>query len=441
MNALERLRAGGVVGGGGAGFPLYQKLAARVKTLLINAAECEPLLRSDQYLMLHETEALLRGAEALRALAGAEQCVLCLKEHYREQRRVLREGIERLALERVSLKAMPAVYPIGDEQAVVYEATARAVPPLRLPSSVEATVVSVSTAINAYYAQSGVPVTHRYVTVAGCVLRPGVYHVPVGMPVSELLEQAGGCTVREHRVFLGGPMMGTLLHPQDDAVVTKTCGGVLVFPAAHVLVRQAELPLAHMRNRAKAACIQCRTCTDLCPRYLLGHPIAPHLSMRAFAMGRDMQDGSPLLCMECGVCELYACPMSLSPRAVQRMYKEALRGQGARPDFAAEAAHRMRGCRQVPTERLMVRIDVSAYAFDTPAQAVEVTSERVRIPLRQHIGVAAAPCVAPGERVRCGDTVGRMAPGALGADVHASIDGVVERVDADAVVIGREAAR
>ncbi|MEG2702558.1 MAG: 4Fe-4S dicluster domain-containing protein, partial [Clostridia bacterium] len=89
--------------------------------------------------------------------------------------------------------------------------------------------------------------------------------------------------------------------------VTKLCGGILALPVEHPLLHKALLPPQHVRNRARSVCIQCRTCTDLCPRYLAGHPIYPHLSMRAFAMGETLEK-SAALCMDCGVCDLYACP-------------------------------------------------------------------------------------------------------------------------------------
>lgn len=434
MSELDDLRLCGVVGGGGAGFPLWKKLAAPVDTLLINGAECEPLLRSDQYLMLHEASTLVRAADRLRALCHAQQAIICLKDHYHAQREALQKAIAETGLQ-VLLHDLPTVYPIGDEQAVVLSATGRTVPPGGLPGMVGCTVVSVSTAINAWYALQGTPVTHRLLTVAGEVARPGLYRVAVGALVSDVLAAAGE-TTRPCRLVLGGPMMGPLIPEGADPVVTKTCGGILALPLDHPVVLKATLPPEHVRSRARSVCIQCRTCTDLCPRFLSGHPIYPHLSMRAFAMGMELEK-SAALCMDCGVCELYACPMGLSPREVQRSMKAALREKGEKNSFALGQPNAFAIGRHVPSERIAARIRVTAYEFETPASVMDVEPSTVRIPLRQHIGASATACVRVGDAVRAGQPVGRMAEGALGADVHASISGRISAMTADAVTIER----
>jgi Na+-translocating ferredoxin:NAD+ oxidoreductase RnfC subunit len=181
MKALDLLQSGGAGGGGGAGFPTWKKLSAPAETLLINGAECEPLLQSDQYLMLHQAQRLVRAALALGEIVGAAGIVIALKDHYVSQR----VAVENAALgSGVSIRALPTVYPVGDEQSVVFECTGRVVPPGGLPGSVGCTVVSVSTALNALATLEGVPVIRRLVTVAGEVSRPGLYEVPVGTPVN-----------------------------------------------------------------------------------------------------------------------------------------------------------------------------------------------------------------------------------------------------------------
>ena len=436
MKALDLLKSGGVVGGGGAGFPTWKKLSAPVQTLLINGAECEPLLQSDQYLMLHQAQRLVQAALALGEIVGAADIVIALKDHYGSQRAAL----ESAALGRgVSIRALPTVYPVGDEQSVVFECTGRAVPPGGLPGAVGCTVVSVSTALNALAALEGVPVTQRLLTVAGEVSKPGLYEVPVGTPVDEVIAAAGGLTALGARVMLGGPMMGALQSMNAHPVVSKTCGGILVLPEEHLLVRFARLEPEAMRSRARSCCIQCRCCTDLCPRYLLGHPIFPHLTMRAFGMGAG-PESSANLCMECGICELFACPMGLSPRRIQQLAKEELRALGQKPAFSmVDEQREVRLWRQLPSDRLAQRLQLDLYAFPTPDTAVPVSAHMVRVPLRQHIGAPATPLVRVGDRVRAGQEIGSMAEGQLGASVHASIAGVVTEVT-EAITIREEAA-
>ena len=434
-SALTLLKAGGVFGGGGAGFPTWKKLAAPAETLIINGAECEPLLKSDQFLMLQNADTLVLAADALREIVGASKAIIALKAHYEQQTRALETALKARDVP-VSLCILPAVYPVGDEQAIVYASTGKIVPPQSLPGSVGCCVVSVSTALNAWAALRGIPVTKRLVTVTGLIRRPGLYDVPIGTSVRDVIGTAGGATVSAYSVLLGGPMMGELLKDWEQAVITKTNGGVLVLPETHLLARRASLSLTHMRNRAKSACIQCRFCTDLCPRYLLGHALYPHRVMRAFAM--DRADPSALLCMECGICEMYACPMGLSPRRVQASLKPWLRDDGTQPDrelYPRQGA--MRDGRQVPSERLSARIAVSEYDMPVPEKVVAVTPGHVCIPLKQHIGVLAKACVLPGDRVAKGQVIGEMDADALGANVHASIGGTVVSVE-DSICIQAE---
>ena len=435
MKELDLLARGGVVGGGGAGFPLWKKLSAPAEQLLINGAECEPLLKSDQYLMRTYPAQLIEAASRLAAIVGAREAVICLKDHYTPQIDALRAALKSSACTPpVRLHLLPTVYPIGDEQALLHSATGKTVPPGALPGSVGCAVVSVSTALNALRALNGKPVTSRFVTVAGEIRSPGLYRVPIGMSVKELLEKAGGVTVPRFRLVLGGPMMGPLADESDPGVVTKTLGGVLVLPEDHTLVRHAMLSMDQARIRARSACIQCRTCTDLCPRHLLGHPIYPHLTMRAFAAGTRLEP-SAMLCMECGICELYACPMGLNPRRIQQAQKAELRAKGERPSFELKEPPALAEYHQAPSGRVLARINASRYDIPVPGEAVCLTTDVVCIPMRQHIGAPAEPCVTPGSTVRIGDVIGRMPENALGADIHASICGTVEHADQSHVVI------
>ncbi len=156
--------------------------------------------------------------------------------------------------------------------------------------------------------------------------------------------------------------------------------------------------------------------------------------MRAFAAG-DRLEPSALLCMECGVCELYACPMGLNPRRIQQAQKAALRAAGEKPAFTLKAPPALAECHQAPSGRLLARIHAAQYDIPVPQEAVAVDAPFVCIPMKQHIGAPAVPCVSAGDMVARGGVIGRMAEGALGADVHASICGTVERADADVVVI------
>ncbi|NLG26579.1 MAG: electron transport complex protein RnfC, partial [Chloroflexi bacterium] len=148
------------------------------------------------------------------------------------------------------------------------------------------------------------------------------------------------------------------------------------------------------------------------------------------------------LCCECRLCEAYACPLGLSPLAYYRACKAELRQQGwqntvhrrARVQPLAELNDR-----RVPVSRLIDRLGLSAYAERTAAyDLAERAPAEVCVLLKQHAGAAARPVVAVGQRVRAGDLLGEIPEGALGARVHASIEGVVQAVSAESVTLRRE---
>jgi Na+-translocating ferredoxin:NAD+ oxidoreductase RnfC subunit len=191
-------------------------------------------------------------------------------------------------------------------------------------------------------------------------------------------------------------------------------------------------------RRGISTCDQCRDCTDLCPRYLLGHDLKPHEVMRAINYGLDRPPDkvtAATLCCECRLCEAYACPLELSPMAYYVAIKGELRAQGwTRPKAAPGARlvpHPMRDGRLVPTHRLMARLGLSEWEEQVcPLDETEHRPGRVVLALRhpRGIGVPAVPAVQEGQSVKRGQVVAMVPEGKLGAEVHASLSGRVTRV-------------
>ena len=224
---------------------------------------------------------------------------------------------------------------------LVQQVTGRSVPERGLPLDVGCVVENVGTVLAVSDALEGIPVTEKFLSVTGAVKSPVMFRVPIGTPVRDVLQKAGTLT-GQYAVILGGPMMGKILAEEQDisrAVVTKTTGNLLVLPKDHYLVRRTLMPREKMVRRATAACIQCRMCTDLCPRYLIGHEVYPHRTMRNLWRQSAITDekefeqcfGSAANCCNCGVCEMFACPMGLSPRKMNEYAKELLRERGSIP--------------------------------------------------------------------------------------------------------------
>ena len=447
---VQAVRAAGVVGAGGAGFPTHVKLSSGVDTVIANGAECDPLLQCDQRLMESRAVEIVRGVQLAMEATGATRGILALKDEYRAAEAAVRRAIQ-TAGDRSSLSVhlLESRYPAGDEFVLVYETTGRLVPETGLPLHVGCLVQNVQTLFNIARAVRGATVTHRLLSVVGAVARPVTLWAPVGTPVREVLGWAGGIqlprwserTVDDYAIVLGGPMMGRVATSLDETV-TKMTSGLLVLPRDNAVVRYMTRSKRSWVRRGISTCDQCRDCTDLCPRYLLGHDLKPHEVMRAINYGMERPAGqvtAAVLCCECRLCEAYACPLELSPMSYYVTIKKELQAQGwvnevhKRADFEP---HPMREYRLVPTHRLTARLGLGEWEHQTcPLDETDYRPERVLISLRQHIGAPARPVVSIGDRVAVGDLIAQIPQDALGAAIHASIAGRVSRIDSTAVEI------
>jgi Na+-translocating ferredoxin:NAD+ oxidoreductase RnfC subunit len=467
MRDLSRLiLEAGVAGAGGAGFPAQVKYAGGAGIFIVNGAECEPLLKTDQYIMTRFADRLCRAALAVKEHLNAGRVIFALKEHYREQIAALKAAAGEFP-GNIEFRLLDSVYPAGDVQVLLYETTGLIVPPGGLPLAAGAVISNAGTLLGVADALEGKPVTHKYLTVAGCVERPSVLHVPIGAGFEECIRLAGGPDKRAAGtgffVIAGGPVMGRPVSPGGTGaeVVTKTTSGIIVLPEDHYLERRQRLSPVHMKNRARAACIQCCMCSDLCPRRLMGSPLRPHLVMRAFGSAPDTDEllkfeaaKNALLCCECGICEIYACPMELSPCRINILIKQELRRRGIRPEFSPGSPPSPdRPYRRIPSERMAARAGVLEYyppeghgfspgtgcRGDPLGHFAEMSRcARVAIPLSMHAGAASVPCVTPGQRVKAGDLIADIPEHSLGARVHASISGVVGEIEGGRIIIEAE---
>lgn len=422
-------RAAGLVGAGGAGFPSQVKLGARAEIVVANAAECEPLLASDMALVLREADLVVRGLRLAMQATGAREGVIGVKAKHRDAIQAL-EGAGR-GIPGLRLHLLDDYYPAGDEHVLVYETLGRLVPEGGIPLEAGVVVQNVATLAGLARAVDGEPVTWRYVTLTGAVERPATMQLPIGLSLSEALAAAAGPAVSDYEIILGGPMMGRLAGP--DEVITKTTGGVIVLPSAHPLAIRHRQGLGAILRQAKSACCQCSACTEVCPRHLLGHDIRPHRIMRTAAYSAAPPfDGitTAFLCSECGLCWHYACPMGLSPARVNQNLKRQLSAGNMKNPHrrGALSPSPWRDGRRVPTDRLISRLGLDSFEGHAPFVQPGLSPNQVSIPLKQHAGASAVAVVKPGDRVKRGDVIGEIPAGALGARVHASIDGVVESV-------------
>ena len=448
MDTLQSIQTAGVIGAGGAGFPTHVKLNTKAEYVLLNGAECEPLLRVDQQLMKVHPVEIVGGLLLAREVTGAHNAIIGVKKSHPDVIDVLRSTIASMGAEPlVSVGELPDVYPAGDEQVLVHELTGRTVPETGIPAAVGCVVINAETAYNMFNAAKGQPVTEKYVTVGGCVPNPVTVKVPVGTPVSLLLEAAGILPedYDNYEIINGGPMMGPLLHMENNPVdryVTKKSKGYLVLPKDHGLIQKKQKTMEAAVRINRAACEQCSMCTDLCPRHLLGHSTTPHKMVRSLAYGltADETMTAALTCCQCNLCEYFSCPAGINPRMANLYYMTELRKNGIKhTPKASFEDHPMRPYRQVPSSRLIARLGLKQYNKAAPLQEdLQFHPAHVALSLKDHVGAPATPLVSTGEHIVAGQLIAAVQEGNLGANVHASLTGVVEEVNQTHIIIRAE---
>lgn len=444
MDLINKIYRAGIVGCGGAGFPTHKKLDCKVDYLIVNGVECEPLLRTDRYLMIHFADEILLAIEAVGITLEAKEIHIALKETYKQEIESLQAAIDKKN-SRVNIFKMHNFYPAGDEQMIVCDVTGKTVPPGGIPLDVNAVVLNVATMFCIFDAINDRNFTHKYLTVNGEVENPVILHVPIGTSYKKCVELAGGTSLDNYKVIAGGPLMGNVLNKDvfENSFVTKTTSGLIVISDESYLARHEEISLKHMLNRAKSSCIQCTYCTQMCPRYLSGHPLKPHRIMRKLAYSDSLDDilndedvKQAMICCECGICELFACPMELQPRRVNALLKKEFAKKGIRYTKGTGEYSKLeeREYCLIPSKRIATRVGVVQYYDNCIEKLIEFTPEHVEISLKQHIGSPANSLVSVGDKIKCGQLIGSCEQDKMGANIHASIDGLVIEVGESIII-------
>lgn len=434
---IQIMKDGGIVGAGGAGFPSYAKLDKKADTIILNCAECEPLFNLHRQLLAKFAKEILTALEEVRKAIEAQRVIIAVKPTYTNAVEAVEYYLPEFKNTTISL--LPEIYPAGDEIVTIYETTGRIVKPGKLPISEGVIVFNVETMLNTYFAiAQNKGITHKYIVVAGEVKNPVMVKAPLGMKYKDVVALAGGETISNYAYIGGGVMTGNLVSGMD--VVTKTSNAILVLPDNHPVVLKRKTRTQISIARAMSSCCQCRSCTDLCSRNLLGYPIEPHRFMRAVSKGMDNDTVAvinSMYCSQCGLCELYACPQDLSPRTLIGVAKAELRKKGIKmsePVF--EGVHTDRDYKKVPMHRLIGRLGLTKYNVGADFLEEELKPAEVKIMLSQHIGPPCTPVVKTGDALKAGDVV--ATPGdKLGASIHASISGKVTSVTDSYVIIKR----
>ena len=432
------MQSAGIEGCGGAGFPSYAKLNEKADTIILNCAECEPLLKLHRQVLKKYAEKIMLGLESIRAAVGADRAIVAIKPSAKHTIEAIKYAI--IELNSISIGLLPEVYPAGDEVIAIYETTGRVVKPGALPISVGVIVYNVETVLNTYYAiENGAPVTGKYVTITGAVKNPATLYLPLGVAFSEVIDYCGGATIKDYALVCGGPMTGRVVSIYD--VVTKTTNGLIILPENHPVVLKKTQNLDISLKRGMSACCQCRMCTDLCPRHLLGHPIEPHKFMRNITTGNSMDVAAyegTLYCSSCGLCEMYSCFQGLSPRSLIGLVKVELKKSGYTPGSADyEPVNPIREYRRISKNRLIARLGLNEYNHQCYLDETEYPASSVKIMLNQHIGAKSIPIVKENDMVKKGDVIANAIDGALSLPTHSSISGRIVKVTDSYITVER----
>lgn len=431
----------GIVGAGGAGFPTHRKFSKNVEQIVVNAAECEPLMMVDHHILECHLAEVAETLNMLCDVMDAKEALIGLKG---KNMHLLDEAtVNSLKGTRVKIKEIPDVYPAGDEVMLTYETTGKIIPEGAIPVMVGVMVINLETVYNIYKAvKKSTPVIDKYITIGGDVKEDITVTAPIGMKIKDLLTAAGYGDLEGKEVVNGGPMMGKLVNLETDSV-TKTTKGLLIFPKTHPVIQRIKMPIGVAMKRASAACCNCTMCTDMCPRYLLGYHLEVHKTVRAASHGEVNNTESFLqnaLCCGCGVCSVIACQQGLYPSKLSMEVKGSLARHGLRREnnVQPEKVREERASRLISSDKLIDRLGIRRYVKSSVKKVDTVFNpDTIYIELKQHVGKPASAIVKVGDKVTRGQAVAVTAYEDLGTSMHASIDGTVKEITDRFVIIGK----
>ncbi|ACM22618.1 MULTISPECIES: electron transport complex subunit RsxC [Thermotoga] len=312
---LDVIKKAGVVGLGGAMFPTHVKLSPppekKIDTLIINGAECEPVLTIDHRMMLERAEDILQGILIMMKVLGVQKAVVGVENNKMDAYNHLKKVFKGYPVDVALLKTK---YPQGAEKQLIYAITRRKVPRGGLPMDVGVVVQNVGTCVAVKEAVvDGKPLVERGMTVSGDAVRdPKNLIVRIGTPVKDVLEYCGGIDERTERVILGGPMMGISITSLDTPVMKGTSGITAFLPR---------------KPQSQKPCIRCSECVQVCPMNL--QPYLLYLLSTKRKYDEAVENGL-MDCIECGSCT-YTCPSKIEHvryiKLAKTVYRATRRGR------------------------------------------------------------------------------------------------------------------
>ena len=314
---VAAVRASGIVGLGGAGFPTFVKLSvkdlSKVSEVILNGAECEPYITSDTRTMIDRADDIFEGIKLLEKYLGVKKVIIGIEDNKPEAIAKMKELSAKDSA--IEVKSLPASYPQGGEKVLIFNTTGKVVPEGKLPLDVGSIVMNVTTlACIAEYCRTGMPLVEKCCTVDGsAVAEPKNVIVPIGTSMRDVFEFCGGFKEEPKKVIYGGPMMGIAV-PNLDQPIMKNTNAILAFNA-----KDAEDP-------EETPCIHCGNCINHCPMRLNPPALGTALAHKDYAALADLKVN---LCMECGAC-VFVCPARRLIVQRHKLAKQELRAYQAK---------------------------------------------------------------------------------------------------------------
>ncbi|EPK3405604.1 electron transport complex subunit RsxC [Proteus mirabilis] len=327
---LTRIHEAGIAGLGGAGFPTATKLKGGgdlVKTLIINAAECEPYITADDRLMQEHADEVIAGCQILMHILSPDEVLIGIEDNKPEAIAALKQALAALTNEkRIFIRVIPTKYPSGGAKQLTKILTGKEVPSGGRSSDIGVLMQNVGTVVAIKRAIiDDEPLIERVVTVTGQGAKtPGNFWARLGTPIYALIKQAGFVAGSEQMVIMGGPLMGFTL-PDLNAPVIKITNCLLI-----------PSPEEMDTDNIEEACIRCGQCVDACPSGLLPQ------QLYWFSKGKEhekAQQHNLFDCIECGACA-FVCPSNIPLVQYYRQEKAEIREIDAEAKRAAEAKAR-----------------------------------------------------------------------------------------------------
>ncbi len=316
---IDAVRKSGLVGLGGAGFPAHVKLnlpqEAKIDTLIINAAECEPFITVDYRECIENSVNIIRGVNIVSKYLHIDNIIIAVEDNKPIAIQILKEIADASEGGKVKVMALQSKYPQGAEKMIIQSATGRRIPPGKLPSDVGCVVMNVaSIAFVGRYVTSGKPLVSRSMTIDGsAITTPKNVRVPIGTMMDYIIDYCGGFSEEPEKIVCGGPMMGAAITDINYPVL-KGNNAILAFKKGDLSIKK------------ETDCIRCGRCASACPLNLVPTNIEKFTKIGDID---KLKHSGAMVCMECGSCA-YSCPAGKPLVQHMRLAKATIREKEAK---------------------------------------------------------------------------------------------------------------